>query len=252
MSAPFLRSVWRQLRWKTVWSRRRTTAARATTDWETIPTSAMSGAVMVRLAYSRHWSFPAIPTLWSWDSVSVQRLCRRLVKLLRMAQRIGFGGSMRLAEGISSAAGTLPTLDETTAGELANLSFGQGKLTATPVQVAVLLAAVANGGCMVQPFLQAGDSFDGKTVQPATVGSPIRVMSEQSAKTLRELLVSTVENGTGYRAENRYCGSGGKTASAQTGRYRNGEEIVHAWFGGFFPAEQLAETNQKIRRRKRG
>lgn len=158
--------------------------------------------------------------------------------LLRMAQRIGFGGSMRLAEGISSAAGTLPTLDETTAGELANLSFGQGKLTATPVQVAVLLAAVANGGCMVQPFLQAGDSFDGKTVQPATVGSPIRVMSEQTAKTLRELLVSTVENGTGYRAENRYCGSGGKTASAQTGRYRNGEEIVHAWFGGFFPAEE--------------
>ena len=50
--------------------------------------------------------------------------------------------------------------------------------------------------------------------------------------------VDVVEQGTGYRAANRYCGSGGKTASAQTGRYVNGEEVVHAWFGGFFPAGQ--------------
>ena len=35
-----------------------------------------------------------------------------------------------------------------------------------------------------------------------------------------------------------FLGPTGKTASAQTGRYRNGEEIVHAWFGGFFPAEE--------------
>ena len=156
--------------------------------------------------------------------------------LLRMAQRMGFGGSTQLAAGITSAAGTLPALGETTSGELANLSFGQGKLTATPVQVAVMLAAVANGGYAVQPTLLAGESFDGVTVQPAAAGEPIRIMSEQTAATLRELLVSTVENGTGYRAANRYCGSGGKTASAQTGQYRDGEEIVHAWFGGFFPA----------------
>ena len=70
-----------------------------------------------------------------------------------------------------------------------------------------------------------------------TVLSPsIRVMNTETAETLRALLVSVVEEGTGYRAANRYCGAGGKTASAQTGRYQEGEEIVHAWFGGFFPA----------------
>lgn len=156
--------------------------------------------------------------------------------LLRMAQRMGFGAGAQLAEGVRSAAGSLPTLSQTTPGELANLSFGQGRLTATPVQVAAMLAAVANGGCAVQPTLLAGRTFDGKTLHSDPTGEPIRIMSEETAETLRALLVSVVEEGTGYRAANRYCGSGGKTASAQTGQYQNGEEIVHAWFGGFFPA----------------
>lgn len=158
--------------------------------------------------------------------------------LLRMAQRLGFGAGCTLAEGVTAAAGTLPTLSQTDAGELANLSFGQGRLTATPVQVAAMLAAVANGGYAVQPTLYAGVTFDGKTVQQQPSNPPLQVMSEQTAETLRTLLVDVVEQGTGYRAANRYCGSGGKTASAQTGRYVNGEEVVHAWFGGFFPAGQ--------------
>ena len=106
------------------------------------------------------------------------------------------------------------------------------------MQVAVLLAAVANGGYAVQPTLYAGVTFDGKTVQQQPSNPPLQVMSEQTAEMLRTLLVDVVEQGTGYRAANRYCGSGGKTASAQTGRYVNGEEVVHAWFGGFFPAGQ--------------
>lgn len=156
--------------------------------------------------------------------------------LLRMAQRLGFGAGSQLAEGVNSSAGSLPTLAQATPGELANLSFGQGRLTATPVQVAVMLAAVANGGYAVQPTLFAGRSFDGKILQSDPAGEPIRVMNTETAETLRALLVSVVEEGTGYRAANRYCGAGGKTASAQTGRYQEGEEIVHAWFGGFFPA----------------
>lgn len=158
--------------------------------------------------------------------------------LLRMAQRMGFGSAAQPAPGIGAAAGTLPSLAQTTPGELANLSFGQGRLTATPLQVAAMLAAAANGGLAVQPTLLEGESFDGKTAKEAAAGKPIRVLREETAETLRQLLVNTVENGTGYRAANRYCGSGGKTASAQTGQYLNGEEIVHAWFGGFFPAQQ--------------
>lgn len=159
--------------------------------------------------------------------------------LLAMAQRFGFGSKAVLAEGATSAAGSLPALAEMTAGELANFSFGQGKLTATPVQLAGMLSAVANGGYAVQPTLFAGISSDGRNLQPASEkGMPMRVLSADTADELRRLLVQVVEKGTGARARNIYCGSGGKTASAQTGSYADGQEIVHAWFGGFFPAGQ--------------
>lgn len=124
--------------------------------------------------------------------------------LLRMAQRLGFGAGSQLAEGVNSSAGSLPTLAQATPGELANLSFGQGRLTATPVQVAGMLAAVANGGYAVQPTLFAGRSFDGKILQSDPAGEPIRVMNTETAETLRALLVSVVDEGTGYRAANRY------------------------------------------------
>ena len=97
--------------------------------------------------------------------------------LLRMAQRLGYGAGSQLAEGVNSSAGSLPTLAQATPGELANLSFGQGRLTATPVQVAGMLAAVANGGYAVQPTLFAGRSFDGKILQSDPAGEPIRVMN---------------------------------------------------------------------------
>ena len=125
--------------------------------------------------------------------------------LLRMAQRLGFGAGSQLAEGVNSSAGSLPTLAQATPGELANLSFGQGRLTATPVQVAGMLAAVANGGYAVQPTLFAGRSFDGKILQSDPAGEPIRVMNTETAETLRALLVSVVEEGTGYRAKTRFA-----------------------------------------------
>ena len=160
-------------------------------------------------------------------------------QLLRMAETMGFGSATMLAEGITAAAGTLPTLEETTVGELANLSFGQGRLTATPVQIARMIAMVANGGYDVHPTLIEGVTDDGAVLEQATDRSvSLRVISPATAETLRQMMVDVVEEGTGGKAKNVYCGSGGKTASAQTGTFVEGAEIVHAWFGGFFPAEE--------------
>ena len=64
-------------------------------------------------------------------------------ELLPQAKRLGFGAGCTLAEGVTAAAGTLPTLSQTDAGELANLSFGQGRLTATPVQVAAMTSTAS-------------------------------------------------------------------------------------------------------------
>lgn len=52
------------------------------------------------------------------------------------------------------------------------------------------------------------------------------------------MMISVVENGSGQKAKPETLGAGGKTASAQTGTYdEDGKEIVHAWFGGFYPAD---------------
>ena len=164
-------------------------------------------------------------------------------KLLEYAANFGFGRSTAFAENYSSAAGYLPAREEITGiADLANLGFGQGKLMATPVQIASLVAAIANGGSYVRPRLVLGYSDETATRIAEELPSygKSHVISEETAEIIRELMVSVVENGSGKNAMPEVGSAGGKTASAQTGTYLDDEgevEKVEAWFSGFFPAE---------------
>lgn len=159
--------------------------------------------------------------------------------IYNMAYAMGFGSASRLAEGVSSAAGVLPGLNELTGGELANFSFGQGKLTATPVQVAQMVASVANGGMSVNPTVYLGTTRDGGSILRDEEAVPSRrVMSESTAATLREMLIGVVEEGSGTKAKPDRGGAGGKTATAQTGVYEGEDEVIHGWFAGFYPAKE--------------
>ena len=160
-------------------------------------------------------------------------------QLLGMAKALGFGQETQLADGVIAQAGNLPTLGELSSPhELANFSFGQGKLTATPVQIAAMVSAVANGGMAVTQHLVMGTTEDGQTVQEKESPAPVRVFSQQTAAFLQEAMIGVVEEGSAPLAQPKQGGAGGKTASAQTGLYdEEGEEIVHAWFAGFFPAQ---------------
>ncbi len=156
------------------------------------------------------------------------------------AQQLGFGTRFEAAPGYFTAAGSLPTLQELVApAAVANFGFGQGILSATPVQIATLVSAIANGGGGVTPRLVAGTTTDGKAITTATATySPRNVFRETAARQVKEMMVGVVETGSGQKAAPEQGGAGGKTASAQTGQYRDGKEIVHAWFSGFYPAEQ--------------
>lgn len=160
-------------------------------------------------------------------------------QLLGMAKALGFGQETQLADGVIAQAGNLPTLGELSSPhELANFSFGQGKLTATPVQIAAMVSAVANGGMAVTQHLVMGTTEDGQTVQEKESPAPVRVFSQQTAAFLQKAMIGVVEEGSAPLAQPKQGGAGGKTASAQTGLYdEEGEEIVHAWFAGFFPAQ---------------
>ena len=158
--------------------------------------------------------------------------------LYNMAYAMGFGAPSRLGEGVTSAAGELPSPSGLVDGALANFSFGQGEFTATPVQVAQMIAVIANGGHSVQPRVYLGRTLDGGNLLLDGEPEPSRrVIGPQTAATLRKMMIAVVENGSGSNARPDRGGAGGKTATAQTGIFEGEDELLHGWFAGFYPAE---------------
>ena len=121
---------------------------------------------------------------------------------------------------------------------LANISFGQG-ITVTPLGLITALAAIANQGKLMRPFIVA------KMIQPD--GQEIEkepqmvkeVISPQTAEELTKMLVSVVENGYGQPAQVAGYNIAGKTGTAQVPDLEKGgyfeEETIHT-FVGFAPA----------------
>ena len=160
------------------------------------------------------------------------------------AQELGFGRPAEFAPGYRTQSGNLPTYDELSSpAAVANLGVGQGQLLATPIQMATLISAIANGGNAVVPRLVEGYTDDGETISSHTpVYAQNAVFTRAASTTVRSLMVSVVEEGSGKKAKPETGGAGGKTASAQTGQYVDGAEVVHAWFAGFYPAENPLYT----------
>ena len=161
-------------------------------------------------------------------------------RILETAKNLGFGTPSCFGENYSAAAGSLPSEGSLSAKTvLASFAFGQGSLMATPVQMAVLASAVANGGNAVTPKLVLGtyDREGNYTAASDYAANP--VMSRETADILKDMMINVVENGSGINAKPIKGLAGGKTASAQTGQFDSeGNEIIHAWFVGFYPAEK--------------
>lgn len=156
--------------------------------------------------------------------------------LLELSAAAGFGSAAELAPGLIADAGILPA-EETlsTSASRANLAFGQGKLTATPLQIAAATAVFANGGIYRAPRLVLATQDDDGTRTGVSADSGTRIIREKTAQTVRKMLVYAAEN-TAQFGDFRDCG--GKTATAQTGVYRQGTEQLNAWYSGFFPAQE--------------
>ena len=118
---------------------------------------------------------------------------------------------------------------------LANSSIGQGPVLATPLQLTAMMNTIASGGRYYRPRLvNELQSRGGEKLQfPAGDGS--RVISQDTAATLRKMLEGVVESGVGGEAHTEPYGSAGKTGSAEV-RNPNGNSI-NAWFSGYVPAD---------------
>lgn len=159
---------------------------------------------------------------------------------LNMAKDLSFGKATTFADGMSTVKGYVPTKDELyNPAAVANFSFGQGTLMATPVQVARMVCAVVNGGSTPEASLVEGTTLDGKLIsERSEAAAPVKAMSESIAEVIRQDLVSSVMEEPNQNAKPQYVTAGGKTGTAQTGQIKeDGEELLQGWFAGFFPAE---------------
>lgn len=119
--------------------------------------------------------------------------------------------------------------------ETARSGFGQFSVQSTPLQMAMVVAAIANRGALMRPYLVdevQTASFDVlETTEPEKLRDAI---SPQTAAQLTELLVSTVDNGTASPAKIDGVSIAGKTGTAQRGVEG---KAPYGWFVSFGPAE---------------
>jgi len=158
-------------------------------------------------------------------------------KYIQTAKDLGFGQETVLCSDIVSSAGTLQTApDITIPAERANMSFGQGKLTATPLQICRMTAAIANNGVINEPSLIKGICDNEGKVEYYDITAGKRVLSYKTVIKLKSFMYDTV------RAENSVSkpykvSAAGKTSTAQTGNFdKYGNEILNCWFTGYFPS----------------
>ncbi|MCL2088315.1 MAG: penicillin-binding transpeptidase domain-containing protein [Oscillospiraceae bacterium] len=162
-------------------------------------------------------------------------------RISQTASDMGFGKYTLLAPYIRDSAGYLPSMNDLrSSGEFANMSFGQGKLLATPLQINSALSAVISGGRYMPPTLVKGTTTDGVNIDSTdTDSNSVTVMSAETASRLKQMLTAAVMDAQGQNAKPQTVTAGGKTGTAQTGLYRDdGGEVYRAWFSGFFPADQ--------------
>ncbi len=125
-------------------------------------------------------------------------------------------------------------------GQVINLAIGQGEILATPLQVAVMTAAIANGGYRVTPTLVSATVPAGTAAEisePAPEPRRIPGVSPEDIELIRQGLVAVVngENGTANHVA-RYAP--GITVAGKTGTGQNPHGENHAWFTCFAPAEE--------------
>jgi penicillin-binding protein A len=201
----------------------------------------------VPLSNDQHESFGQL-TLTQGLAKSVNTVWAQVAERLgkatvgRYMSRFGFDHKPRLdypAEEMSASGEYLgshllsPTSSRVDVGRM---GIGQDKLEVTPMQMAQVAAAVANGGRLMTPHLLGRIvDRDGRTVERARAHVQSVVMRPSTAAAVGAMMQAVVREGTGTSAQIPGVAVAGKTGTAET---QIGAAINNVWFIAFAPADQ--------------
>ena len=174
------------------------------------------------------------------SNVGTIRVAQRLGEV-RMAQFLAkFGLGQRTGVRFpGESPGILPPLFRWSGSSMGTIPVGQG-LAVTPLQMASVYAAVANGGVWVQPRLVRGQVGPGGGFRPALDPVRHRVISEDTAAEVGRMLAYAVDAGTGVNAQIPGYWVAGKTGTALVPR-KDGPGYTNKYdasFIGFAPASR--------------
>jgi cell division protein FtsI/penicillin-binding protein 2 len=165
--------------------------------------------------------------------------------IIEIAQRVppqllwqsfdAFGFGSRTEVGFpAEAAGILPPTRRWSKMSQASLALGQ-ELTASPLQLAVAYAAIANGGWLVTPRL-VGHASDPGSSPAQTRPRRRRLLNDELCARLQRMLEMVITEGTGVEAQLDGFRVAGKTGTAQRAVNGSFDDLHHmAWFAGFLP-----------------
>ncbi|WP_030791186.1 penicillin-binding transpeptidase domain-containing protein [Streptomyces sp. NRRL S-920] len=159
-------------------------------------------------------------------------------KVRAMAEKLGFNAD-KLDVPVRAGESVYPSgMDKAQTG----LSgIGQFDVTATPLQMSMVSAAIAGGGELAAPHMvsQITDS-DGNVLEKYDDEDAKRVMSASTAEGLQSAMETVVEKGTGSNAQISGATVGGKTGTAQHGE--NNSKTPYAWFTSYAKGDDGREV----------
>jgi peptidoglycan glycosyltransferase len=127
--------------------------------------------------------------------------------------------------------------------DVGRMAIGQDKLLVTPLQMATVAQTIGNGGLRMEPRLvdKVLDP-DGRTTDEPTPKEAQRVMSEDSARQLTDMMKNVVKEGTGTAAALQGVEVAGKTGTAEL----NNNGLNDAWFIGFTDKVAVAAVVERV------
>ncbi len=151
-------------------------------------------------------------------------------RLRDYAEAFGFGATVEIPMAVTPS--TFPSgMDE---AQLMLSSFGQFDVRVTPLQIAMISSAIANGGVLMSPTIV--DSVLARDLSPLAPFTPVEYstpIGPDTANVLRDMMVASVSDGVASGARIRGVAVAGKTGTSE-----NGEGQPYTlWFTGFAPAD---------------